>query len=70
MTQKEEKRGGSGFRILGMSPSEISREFFSSNTGKVASALFIVLVVVSIYSYFALPPQFWGYLEQSIVLEV
>ncbi|GGP21225.1 peptide ABC transporter permease [Thermocladium modestius] len=57
MTQKEEKRG-SGFRILGMSPSEISREFFSSNTGKVASALFIVLVVVSIYSYFALPPNF------------
>ena len=56
--EKKEKRRGSGFRILGMSPSEISREFFSSNTGKVASALFIILVVVSIYSYFALPPNF------------
>ncbi len=46
------------FRILGMTPSEIAKEFFSSGTGKVAAALFIVLVVVSIYALIVLPPNF------------
>lgn len=46
------------FRILGMTPSEIVKEFFSSSVGKVAAALFIVLVVVSIYALIVLPPNF------------
>ncbi|MFP3280745.1 MAG: ABC transporter permease [Vulcanisaeta sp.] len=46
------------FRILGMTPSEIFKEFISGSTGKVAMALFIILVVVSIYALIVLPPNF------------
>ncbi|WP_229709807.1 ABC transporter permease [Vulcanisaeta souniana] len=46
------------FRILGMTPSEISGEFFSSSTGKVAAVLFIILIAVSIYALIVLPPNF------------
>jgi peptide/nickel transport system permease protein len=46
------------FRILGMTPSEIARDFLSSSTGKVTIALFIILVVVSIYALIVLPPNF------------
>mgnify|MGYP001772882477 FL=1 len=46
------------FRILGMTPREITKEFFSSSTGKVAAALFIVLIVISIYALIILPPNF------------
>ena len=54
MTKKQRDE----FRILGMTPSEISREFFSSSTGKVAAALFIILIVVSIYALIVLPLNF------------
>ncbi|MGC9152912.1 MAG: ABC transporter permease [Vulcanisaeta sp.] len=46
------------FRILGMTPGEIAKEFFSSSTGKVAATLFIILIVVSIYALVVLPPNF------------
>lgn len=55
------------FRILGMTPGEIVREFFSSSTGKVAAALFIILIVVSIYALIVLPPNSRRYgITQSI----
>ncbi|MGC8542386.1 MAG: ABC transporter permease [Vulcanisaeta sp.] len=46
------------FRILGMTPSEITKEFFSSSTGKISAALFIILIVVSMYALIVLPPNF------------
>jgi len=46
------------FRILGMTPGEIVKGFFSSDVGKVATAFFLIMVVVSIYALVALPPNF------------
>ncbi|MGC8605950.1 MAG: ABC transporter permease [Vulcanisaeta sp.] len=46
------------FRILGMTPHEISREFLSSGVGKVALTFFIIMVVVSLYALIVLPPNF------------
>ncbi|MFB6469870.1 MAG: ABC transporter permease [Vulcanisaeta sp. AZ3] len=51
-------RRKSEFRILGMTPGEIAREFISSSVGKVALVLFIVLIVFSIYALIVLPSNF------------
>ena len=46
------------FKILGMTPGEIVKGFFSSGVGKVAAAFFLIMVVASIYALVVLPPNF------------